>query len=388
MGSSVHRRLQWVAAVLLAGWADPLPAQTDRSPVHCDLCGQPFVQVSYRRPDKVTGETVLFCHVCARSEHDCYACGLPVIKDRFSLEDERHFCARDAKNAIISADAVLRIAAETDGVLRRLLQDFLTFPEEHLLDRRVIDRLELQNWYKVPGHDHQCPNILGVYESVTNNGALTHRIHLLSGQTLGETRTTYAHELTHAWLAANVSPERQLGRLAQEGFCELIAYLVATQLGDAKAQQLISSNAYTRGQFSLFRAAYEAHTLQPVIDWVKHGAEPELDAADLDKVRRTEPPARQLPRNYVRYVDAAEASAYAETQNIDAFELKAVMGTPRRRTALINGRAFLAGETGHVRKGGDLVEIKCVAIGADSATIEVLADARREVLRLTPAAAR
>ncbi len=388
MGSNFNRGLRLIVAVLLVGLVKQVPAQTDRSPVHCDLCGKLFVQVSYRRPDKVTGEAVLFCHLCARREHDCYACGLPIIQDKLSLEDDRHFCARDAKNAIINTNAVLRIAAETDGVLRRQLQDFLSFPEEHLLDRRVIDRLELQNWYKVPGHDHQCPNILGVHELVTNNGALTHRIHLLSGQTLGETRTTYAHELTHAWVAANVSPERQLGRLAQEGFCELIAYLVATQLGDTKAQQLISSNTYTRGQFSLFRAAYETYTLRPVIDWVKHGAEPELDAADLDKVRRTELPPPPLPRNYVRYVNAAEAREYAATQNPDAFELKAVMGTPQRRTALINGRAFLAGETGRVRKGGDYVEIRCVAIEADSATIEVLAGARREVLRLTPAAAR
>lgn len=353
------------------------------SPARCDLCNRLFVAVTFRAQDAVSGETKIICHVCNKSEHFCYACGVPIIKNRLSLEDGRHYCGRDAATAITDTNAVSRLARETDATLRRELRDELGFPDERGLELRVIDRLELLNWYKIPGHDHECPNVLGLYETITNNAVRLHRIHILSGQTAGETRTTYAHELAHAWLADNVPAGRNLGRHATEGFCELIAYRLATLLNDARAQQTIASNAYTRGQFALFRAASERYTLHEVIDWVKFGAEPEVDAADIDMVRRAEAPPRVPPRNYVRYLAPEAAAARALTEAPDKFELKGIVGEAPRWTALINGQTFQAGETQRVRKGTELVEIRCVALAADSATIEGVATGRREVLRLS-----
>jgi len=375
---------RWAALLILVAGLPGCEAGAASSPVHCDLCNRLFVQVTFRVQDMVSGETRIICHVCNKSEHLCYACGMPIIKNRLSLEDGRHYCARDARTAVTDTNAVLRLAREADATLRRELRDYLSFPDETELDVRVIDRIELQDWYKLPGHDQRCPNVLGLYEAITNNGVRTHRIHVLSGQTAGETRATYAHELTHAWLAANVPAERQLGRLAAEGFCELIGHLLVRQLNDARTQQVIASNAYTRGQFALFRAASESYTLQPVIDWIKFGQEAELDAADIDMVRRAEPPPRQPPRNYVRYVTPEEAARWAAASNPDEFELKAIVGTSGRRTALINGRAFLAGETGKVRKGTEWVAIKCVEITADGATMEVLTTGEVNRLRLAP----
>ena len=49
---------------------------------------------------------------------------------------------------------------------------------------------------------------------------------------------------------------------------------------------------------------------------------------------------------------------------------------------MINGRSFAPGETGKVRKGTELVEIRCVAIEADNVRIVVLVTDQEEVLSL------
>lgn len=360
------------------------PGQTDTSPTHCEICGNVFIDVIYTGNDKVTGKNKLFCSRCIKSDKRCFACSLPVVKDGLTLEDGRAYCARDAKAALIDTNAVLTVTDEVDQVVRRLFQDRMTFPDESLINRKVIDRLHLTAWYKLPGNDHECPNVLGIHQLMMTPSGVSHDIHVLSGLTMGETRTTYAHELTHAWVAANIPRGRNLSRDAHEGFCELIAYLLAEHLNDAKAQQVISSNTYTRGQFGLLLKAHQAHTLPAIIDWLRFGTEPAIDAADIDLVRRAGPPARPAPQKFMRYVEPTVAAELAAAAYPDKFELKVVTGTAQRRTALINGRVFLAGEAGKVRKGTNLVEIKCVEVGADFARIEIPATGGQELLQLVP----
>ena len=56
---------------------------------------------------------------------------------------------------------------------------------------------------------------------------------LMTGLPLAELKATCAHEYSHAWVGENVPKERRarLGRDAEEGFCELVAYLLMDSQG-------------------------------------------------------------------------------------------------------------------------------------------------------------
>ncbi len=380
--ASISGRAAIIVLILLAGgFRAPGADQPNRSPSHCDLCLKAFIEVALRSHDAVTGETKVICHRCNKLDHFCYACGMPILKNWVSLEDGRHYCARDASTAVLDTNAVLRIARETDAALRRQFQDVLEFPDETTIERRVIDRIEYRKWYRLPGQDYQCPNLLGVYEPQTN-GVAPHRIHVLSGLTAGETRATYAHELTHAWFEEHVPAKRNLDQLAEEGFCELIAYMHATQAGEVRAQQLIITNGYTRGQFALFRRAQETYNLPTILDWLKFGGESLLDGADLDMVRRAEPPPRTSPQLYIRYVTLEDAASPKPESIPEVLELKAIVGTAQRRTALVNGRAFLIGESGKVRRGEEWVNLRCLEITGSTAAFEVVDSGEKVTLQL------
>ena len=351
-----------------------------QSPTHCDLCGKAFVEVFYTIEDKVSGQRKLICQTCVRLPERCFACGLPIPKDRKSYDDGRHYCARDAATAVLEAAEIQQIVLESEQQLRRLFVDQLEFPDRNL-DVSLVDRLHIQTWFSVPGNDFACPNILGFYRSVTNNGMRQHDVRLLSGLTHSGTRATFAHELGHAWLADNLPAGRNLAPIAHEGFCELIAYSLAVQLNDTSAMSGILTNRYTRGQFELFLKARDSYNMQTVLNWVQYGVEPMIDAGDIDHVRRAATPASAAkpgPKPWERSGGAPAESAVAA----DKFELKGIVGSENRRIALINGRSFAKGETGKVRKGAGLVEIRCEAIEADSVRIVVVATGQEEVLTL------
>lgn len=363
----------------------PASGQFAAAPTHCELCAKAFSDRYYSIMDKVQEKRRMVCGDCAQRPQRCFACGLPIPKDMQSLADGRHYCARDAANALFSPAAVQGVTAETESRLRRQFQGEMDFPDRRL-GVTLVDRVNIEALFARPGHDHQCPNVQGYYQATTNGAALRHEVYLLSGLSASSTRAVFAHELTHAWLAEHLPAERRLAADAEEGFCELIAYLVQREFRDEAGMRQIAANKYTRGQFEFFRRAEETYNLSTVIEWLKHGTEPVLNGDDIDAVRRAQKPGKAPPRLWAaKAAPAASGPSAAEvpaSPGADGLRLKAVVGSEKRRTALINNRSFETGESGKLTIAGVQREVRCLEIGADFARIEFADGGEEKTLRL------
>lgn len=368
---------RWCCCLLLL----VLPAVRAADPTACQLCGQPFDDLVYLAEDKVADEKLWACGTCVKVPHRCFACSLPVVKDRSALSDGRDYCARDFQRAVIANDEIFALVQETQQQLGELFRDQLKLPVEKT-DIRPVDRVTIESLFARPGNDFRCPNILGYYQTVEENGERRHDISLLAGLTATGTRAVYAHELAHAWIADNVPSDRALGRDAKEGFCEWIAYLLMERMNDAEGMRAIEQNAYTRGQFARFRAAQQAFSIPDVIEWMRRGRDALLDDSDAGQVLRTARPAAPVEPLWRLSSGAAAAAETTAAQQNRELRLKGVVGSDQRRTALINDRAFAAGETGRIQLGTNKVEVRVIEIGPDFVRIRRAGQDEEETLRL------
>jgi len=195
----------------------------------CFVCGGFIITGTvYLLKDQVTLEKVEVCSNCENHFPDCYWCGIPADTNApgfVLMPDARAICARDARTVVVKEDEVIGIARQVRNDLDRLLSRFLSLPETNIVFG-MVDRVHLEDLFKIAGRDYRCPNVWGYTESITNNDQLEHDISLLSGLPRSWLLATCAHELTHAWVAEHVSTARKasLARDAQEGFCELVAF--------------------------------------------------------------------------------------------------------------------------------------------------------------------
>lgn len=356
----------------------------------CAVCGQPLGYTVWHTTDAVEDKKVWVCDKCNKLDDNCFACGLPVQPGGKVLQDGRHYCPRDGERAITEPAQMGKVVTDTIDQIETVLRYYITFPTGNL-SVDMIDRINLEAMFARAGNDYACPDLRGYYQSITNNaGERTHSIHLMTGFDHASTRNTLVHEIAHAWIAENVPPERELGRLAQEGFCELVAYLVAEKIGDEKAIKQIEKNAYTRGQFALFKEAKRRYEIHALLAWLTYGSEPIIDSADIDHVRRVTRPAKAGPKLWVRYSANTTSQAGGKTvsPNVNTsatpaeLELKGILGNGTRRLAMISGKSFMVGESGKVTLGMDKVEIRCVEIGSDFVQVEMVATGETKELRL------
>jgi hypothetical protein len=349
--------LFWV--VFISAW--PFLVFADR----CGICNEDFTGDSvYLITDKITQEKVRTCLVCVRSPDRCTMCGLPVRKDFVKLSDGRFLCMRDSKSAVTDSDQALDICAETKDQLDKLFSRFITFPPN--VHVSVVDRIHLIALFKIPGNDYECPNILGYFRSITNQDQRRFEISVLSGMRPSEVKGTYAHEHTHAWVYENVPAERKqrLSRDAEEGFCELVSYLLMDSQKEEEMKRIQLKNDYTHGQINLFVEAEKRFGFNEIVDWMKFGVTSELDPANLEHIRRIE-----LPR------PARGGAHWVATETPpgpDTIMLKGISWTKTRAFALINNQSFAPGESGKVQVGRTNVVIRCLAVRENSARIQIL----------------
>ena len=275
-------------------------------------------------------------------------------------------CARDAKNAVLDADEAKRICEEVQDELDRLFSRFTAFPTN--LDVSVVDRVSLLALFKVPGNDFECPDVLGYFRPRTNHNVLRYQISLMSALSHGELQATCAHELSHAWVSANVPPKRRenIDRDAEEGFCELVAYLLMDSENDETQKKAILMNTYTRGQVELFIEAEKTYGFNDVLDWMKWGTDSALDPDEPNRIREVEMPrAKPAP-------PAALPSYTAQTVSVpDTLVLKGIFGPKGHAVALINDQSLAVGDWGRVHVGKTNVFVRCLEIRDDSARIQI-----------------
>jgi len=348
--------------------ATSLHAEAER----CDVCGAELTDVVYTATDQVTHQKVKLCPTCARWPDVCFICGLPARKDSVKLSDGRVLCARDARSAVLNDQDGVRICSEVRDRLDRLFSRFMEFPDTNV-DVAVIDRVSLLA-FKVPGNDVECPNLLGYLRPQIDRGQVRYSMRIMSALPRAEFESTCAHEFTHAWVYANVSPERikTLGHDSHEAFCELVAYLLMDSENESAEKERILANAYTRGQIQVFLDAEKRYGFNDVVDWVKYGVDAELKADDPGGVRDVAEPRSKTP---VRANWMLPASARPKVP--DRLVLRGVSLEAQEPLAFINDSAVTVGETAVVQVGTSNLTVRCLAITADSVRIRI-ADAGQE----------
>ncbi len=379
IAAKIDRRFGFILAILTLACGLVCPGLRAEAG-HCDICGKPLNGPLYTVTDNVTGEKKQICYECSILPTTCFVCGLPVRTNGTELPDGRVLCARDARTAVLDEDAARRICLDTRDAMDRLFSRFLSFPETNVTVA-VIDRVHLQDLFKFAGHDYVCPNVWGYVETRTNHGHFAHSMSLLSGLPLGSFKATCAHEFTHTWLNENLSARRKrtLSRDANEGFCELISYLLMDSLGAEPEKRQILRNAYTRGQIHVFVATEKRYGLEDIVDWMKSGADARLNADDLGRVRvvETAPPGVELTPIYPAYQPPPPAPSP------DALVLKAITWTQDHPLALINDRTFAVNDEHLVRLGETNVAIRCLAIREDSVRIRITGSGEERELRFS-----
>jgi hypothetical protein len=360
-----------VAIVLFAAVAGA-PAE------QCAVCGQEITgDTVYMFTDKVTNEKKHVCFNCSILTDECFVCGMPVKKDFVRLSDGRVLCARDAKNAVLDPVEAKHACEDVRDQMDRLFSRFTGFPTN--VDFAIVDRVNLIALFKVPGNDYDCPDVLGYFCSKTNHGNVRYDISVMSALSPAELRSTCAHELSHAWVAQNVSAKRRetLGGDAEEGFCELMSYLLMDSENEESEKKVILANTYTRGQIDLFIAAERVYGINDVLDWMKWGRDAELEADTPEIIRAVDmPPVKHFPgTNFFVY-------AAAPTPVPDTLVLKGISGVKNHALAVINDQSLAVGESEKVRVGKTNILVRCLEIRDDSVRVQIGAAAEERVLSL------
>jgi hypothetical protein len=356
-----------VVAVIVIG---PLPA---RAGDRCEICRLEISGTMYRAEDQVTHGKYFACAACLKLPDVCYLCSRPVRKDFTVLPDGRVVCDRDGRNVIIDDQVAAELCAQVKADLDRQFSRFLELPETNVTVG-LMDRVRLQELYKIIGKDYACPDTRGLTETRTNAGQRQFVISILSGQIRDDLLTTCVHEHAHTWIIENVPPERQnrIGRDAVEGFCELLAYLYAEDQGLSKGLTNILRNHYTRGQINLFLEAHKRYGLQDIIDWMKMGEDPLLRSEDLSRVRRLEenPPP---PGVVVKTTPQVEPTAISKPKPQllpTSLLLQGIAWSKVGPLATVNDRNLTRNETVTIQLRSGPMRVRCVEIQPHSVVLE------------------
>jgi hypothetical protein len=370
-----HRAKYLLMVLLLAGFGlgQPLAAWGDI----CAICGRPIAgHTIYLVTDKVTGEKKEVCSDCVKLP-SCYICGLPVKDDGVKLPDGRYLCARDAKTAVVKADDAQRTCARVKDDLDRLFSRFTVFPDN--VDVSVIDRIDVDAMYSPGGNDFESPNLLGCIRPETVDSETRYKMRLMTGLPLAELKATCAHEYSHAWVGENVPKERRarLGRDAEEGFCELVAYLLMDSQQEEAQKKFILQNHYTRGQIDLFIEAEKRYGFDQVLDWMKYGETGQLEAGHVDQLRDVKMPSAKSVSGSSAIYGRTNTPAPARV----IIQLDGIMWG-NRPVAVINGHSFLVHDLNPVKVGGTNVNIRCLGIQKTSVRIQNVDSGKEQELSL------
>jgi hypothetical protein len=363
----------WII-VLLAGFGWCRPSAAGAHDDICAICGRPIQGTIYLMTDKVTGEKVLVCSDCIKLPL-CSICGLPVKDNGVALPDGRHLCARDAKTVVLKAANIEQICGQVKDDLDRLFSRFTEFPAN--VDVTVIDRIDVDSMFYTEGNGSESPDLLGCIRPETVNDTTRYKMSLLIGMPLAQLKETCAHEYSHAWVGENVPKERRarLGRDAEEGFCEMVGYLLMDSQNEEVEKKRVLHNHYTRGQIDLFIEAEKRYGFDQVLDWMKYGVAAQLEPGHVDALRDVKlPPAKSV---------ASSPAIYSRTNKPAPAIIKldgVLWGS--RPVAIINGRSFMANDLNPVKVGGTNVIIRCLGIHKTSVRIQNVDSGKEQELSL------
>jgi len=368
----------WII-VLLAGLGLGGPSSASAHDDICAICGRPIQGTIYLMTDKVTGKKVLVCSDCIKLPL-CSICGLPVNNNGIALPDGRFLCARDARTVVLKADDARQICGQVKDDIDRLFSRFTSFPTN--VDVSVIDRIDVDSMFYTKGNGSESPDLLGCIRPETVNNETRYEMSLLIGMPLAQLKETCAHEYSHAWVGENVPKERRarLGRDAEEGFCELVGYLLMDSQSEEVEKKRVLQNHYTRGQIDLFLEAEKRYGFDQVLDWMKYGVATQLEAGHVDQLRDVKMlSARSVAKNPA--IDTNNNYTNPPAPVPATIKLQGVLWG-NRPVAIINGCSFFVQELKPVKIGGTNVTIRCLEIREKSVRIQNVDSGKEQELSL------
>jgi len=345
----------------------------------CAICGKPiYGGTIYIVTDKVTGEKKEVCADCIKLPR-CSICGMPIKNGGVQLPDGRWLCARDARTVVLDPDDIKQDCAQVKDDLDRLFSRFTSFPTN--VDVTVIDRIDVDSMFDTEGNTAESPDLLGCTRPVKLNGETRYKIGLLTGMPLAQLKETCAHEYSHAWVGENVPKERhaRLARDAEEGFCELVGYMLMDSQNEEVEKKRVLENHYTRGQISLFIEAEQRYGFDEVLDWMKYGVAPQLEAGHVAEIRDVKMPLTEPAARAPAVFNAVNKPAPVPT----ALKLEGILWGSRP-VAVINGHSFLANDLQEVQLRSTNVMIRCLEIREKSVRIQNTGTGNEQELLLPP----
>lgn len=343
---------------------------------YCAVCTQRFGAKIFSIKKLGTEEKVLICPECAKLETSCYLCAVPV-KDKFTkLADGRLLCPDDAKRAVLEQDEAVKIFEDVKRDAQTILSRLGKLPHRNIqLILEAKPKLDKTGGNVISRHEDSL--LMGLTRSRCDDGECQHTIYLLHGLTRERLAVVAAHEYGHAWLHENVS--RKMNQDAVEGFCDWLAYQVIKDKRMAVEMKVLLESKYSQGQLQAFIAAEKEHSFNRVMQWVKSGVEPEVDARNLERILHLREAASAEP---VAYAFASSAPPRPAPTNL---VLKGLSGTKARRFALINDGTFALHEQGKVRLGESNVVLTCREIRDDAVVVQVAGESAARTLKLDTA---
>ncbi len=356
----------------------PSVAQADNI---CAICGKEIQGTIYIMTDKVTGERVLVCSDCIKLPR-CAICGLPVKYNYVELSDGRYLCARDARTAVLKADDIEQICGQVKDDLDRLFSRFTSFPTN--VDVTVIDRIDVDSMFNTEGNTFESPDLLGCIRPQTDNNKTRYKMSLLTGMPLAQLKETCAHEYSHAWVGENVPKGRhaRLARDAEEGFCEMVGYLLMDSQNEELEKKRVLQNHYTRGQIDLFIEAEQRYGFDEVLDWMKYGVAPKLEAGHVDELRDVRMPSAKSVADRPAVLNGMKPAPQPAPAPA-TIKLEGILWG-NRPVAIINGRSFLANDFERVQLGNTNVMVRCLEIRERSVRIQNIDSGKEQELSLPP----
>ena len=326
----------------------------------CVVCQKNITQRVYLFTNPYAPDKQRVCSACAQVDTTCAVCRLPVRSGFTKLPDGRLLCASDAKESVLTQDALDEIYREVKRDLFRMLAGNV-LPDKNVAVE-LAGRNELERLVRTQRFPHDQNVTLGVTETRGKAGQFEHRIYILNGLRKSRVAAVCAHEYTHAWLHENVVAGRKLDSDTIEGFCELVAFKLVTDRNDAVERKIILDNSYTSGQIHGLVKAEDRYRFPEVVKWIKDGVDDKVD------FRNT---ARVLVRNMDDDPIQVAWQPVKPTAVPNTLVLRGISGTPQRRFALVNDTTLEKGEQAKVRVGSSNVVVRCIEIADASVVLTV-----------------
>jgi hypothetical protein len=354
------RRLLWILSLWLAIFATATFARAQEAdtnapavshPRHrvCAVCGQEFY-IPWGYPTNVD----YVCANCNRIETHCAVCGLPApLESSLRTEDGRLICKRCVPKVVLTQEEAEQIFQNVVSELDTLFKGALSLKFSNV----VLKVYATDYWNEEAGRRNSGQERrVGFTISRAAGDQLTHNISLVTGTKKREMAAVCAHEYTHCWINENRPKEHEIELDTIESLCELTAYNLMKSHQDQELMDSIKANLYTRGKILTAIDCQNRVGFPAILQWVKTGKEANLDNLNPQE---TPPPAPV-------YITRPIASPV-----YDALVLNGIVGTGKKRMAMINGRPFAPSDEASLQVGNATVLVQCLEINKNSVVVKV-----------------